>query len=131
MTRRSCRVRKPKPPSKNSQKTGKTKKINPMSTPINDKVKALAPDLTKGFPHSPHAMLGGYILAKRALDKCRADLAGTVGEYHFDCPLDNIFFGFAGLKGADFKEFVATGADDEAVAKWIEQHATKRPRIDI
>jgi hypothetical protein len=101
-----------------------------MST-LNANVKKLAPDLTKGFPDSPHAMLAGYILAKRALDKCRAELAGTAGEYHFDCPLDNFFFGFAGLKGADFKEFVATGADDEAVAKWIEQHATKRPRIEI
>ena len=76
-------------------------------------------------------MLGGYILAKRALDKCRAELAGTIGEYHFDCPLDNMFFGFAGIKGADFKEFVATGADDDAVAAWIGKHATKRPRIDI
>jgi hypothetical protein len=101
-----------------------------MST-INENVKKLAPDLTKGFPASPHAMLAGYILAKRALDKCRATLAGTVGEYHFDCPLDNIFLGFAGLKGPDLRDFVATGADDAAVAKWIEEHATKRPRIEI
>jgi hypothetical protein len=101
-----------------------------MST-LNANVKKLAPDLTKGFPHSPHAMLGGYILAKRALDKCRAELAGTAGEYHFDCPLDSNFFGFTGLKGKDFKKFVATGADDEAVAKWIEKNAKKRPRIKI
>jgi hypothetical protein len=101
-----------------------------MSTNL-DKVKALAPDLTKGFPHSPHGMLGGYVLAKRAVDKCRAELAGTIGEYHFDCPLDNIFLGFAGLKGADLREFVATGADDAAVSKWIEEHATKRPRIEV
>ena len=41
-------------------------------------------------------------------------------------------FGFAGIKGADFKEFVATGADnDAAVAKWVEEHATKRPRVEI
>jgi hypothetical protein len=98
---------------------------------LNANVKKLAPDLTKGFPHSPHAMLAGYILAKRALDKCRAELGGTIGEYHFDCPLDNIFFGFAGLKGADFKAFVATGADDEAVAQWIKKHATERPRLEI
>ena len=101
-----------------------------MST-LNENVKKLAPDLTRSFPHSPHAMLAGYILAKRALDKCRADLAGTAGEYHFDCPLDNIFFDFAGLKGKDFKKFVATGADDAAVAKWIGKHAKERPRIKI
>ena len=101
------------------------------TTALHPNVKKLAPDLTKGFPSSPHAMLGGYILAKRCVDKCRADLAGTAGEYHFDCPLDNIFLGFAGLKGADLRTFVATGADDEAVGKWIQEHATKRPRIEI
>jgi hypothetical protein len=101
-----------------------------MST-INENVKKLAPDLSRGFPSSPHAMLGGYILAKRAVDKCRADLAGTVGEYHTDCPLDNIFLGFAGIKFADLKDLLATGAEDAAVGKWIEERATKRPRIEI
>jgi hypothetical protein len=98
---------------------------------IHESVKKLAPDLTKDFPASPHAMLAGYILAKRALDKCRAELAGTVGEYHFDCPLDNLFFSFASLKGSAFKEFVATGADNAAVAEWIEQYAQKRERLEI
>ena len=98
---------------------------------VDPKVKKLAPDLTKGFPRSPRAMLGGYVLAARAVDKGRAELAGTAGEYHFDCPLDNMFLGFAGLKGPDLRDFLATGADDEAVSKWIEKHAKKRPRIEI
>jgi len=101
-----------------------------MST-INENVKKLAPDLTKGFPRSPHAMIGGYVLAGRCLDKCRAELAGTIGDYHFDCPLDNMFLGFAEIKGTDLRDFVATGADDEAVGKWITEHAKKRERIEI
>jgi hypothetical protein len=105
--------------------------MNTSNDSIHPTVKKLAPDLTKGFPSSPHAMLGGYIIARRAVDKCRAGLAGTIGEYHDDCPLDNIFLGFAGIKFADLKELLATGADDEAVGKWIEEHATKRPRIEI
>ena len=100
-----------------------------MST-LHENVKKLAPDLTKTFPHSPHAMLGGFVLAKRAVDKCRATLAGTVGEYHFDCPLDNIWLGFVEIKGSDLKAFVETGADDEAVGKWIAEHAKKRERIE-
>ena len=71
-----------------------------MSTPHPD-LKKQALDLTKNFPGSPHAMLGGFVLAKRCVDKGRAVLAGTAGEYHFDCPLDNIFLGFAGIKGSD------------------------------
>ncbi len=101
-----------------------------MST-LHENVKKLAPDLTKTYPHSPHGMLGGYVLAKRCVDKCRAELAGTIGEYHFDCPLDNFFLGFAEIKGPDLRDFVATGADDEAVGKWIAEHAKKRERIDI
>ena len=101
-----------------------------MST-IHENVKKLAPDLTKGFPGSPHAMLAGYVLAKRCVDKGRAELAGTIGEYHFDCPLDNMFLGFAGIKGSDLRDFLATGADDKAVAEWIGEHATKRPRVEV
>jgi Domain of unknown function (DUF5069) len=96
-----------------------------------NKVKNLARDLTQDFPRSPREILAGYVLAARTLDKCRATLAGTSGEYHFDCPLDNFFFSFAEISGDQFKDFVATGASDEEVAKWIEQKAKQRPRIEI
>ena len=96
-----------------------------------DAVRALAKDLTKDYPRGPHDTLAGYVIAARALDKCRATLAGTVGEYHFDCPLDNFFFAFAEISAESFKNFVATGASDEQVAKWIEQTAKERPRVEI
>lgn len=88
-------------------------------------------DLTTQVPRSPRFVLGGYIIAARALDKCRAVLAGTAGEYHYDCPLDNMFFEFTGISGDDFKAFVATGADDEAVAKWIQENAKERSTEEI
>jgi hypothetical protein len=94
-------------------------------------LRAKAKDLTKDYPRSPRETLSGYVIAARTLDKCRATLAGTAGEYHFDCPLDNFFFSFAEISAEDFKNFVATGASDEEVANWIEQTAKKRPRIDI
>jgi len=39
-----------------------------------DKVKLLARDLRDGkqFPRSPRTTLGGYVVAARAVDKCRA-----------------------------------------------------------
>jgi hypothetical protein len=88
-------------------------------------------DLTKEFPRSPREAVGGYVIAGRMLDKCRAVVAGTNGEYHFDCPLDNMFLSFVGIAAADFKEFVATGADDAAVAEWIRANAKKRPTAEI
>mgnify|MGYP005845822163 FL=1 len=96
-----------------------------------DKVKLLAKDLSKTAPRSARETLGGYVIAARTLDKCRAVLAGTEDEYHFDCPLDNFFFGFAEIKGDDFKDFVATGATDDEVAEWITTNAKQRERSEI
>jgi hypothetical protein len=98
---------------------------------VSEKLKTLAKDLTKDFPRSPRETLGGFVIAGRTLDKCRAHLNGTVGEYHFNCPLDNIFLGFAGIKAEDFEAFVATGASDEEVGKWISEHAQQKEKLDI
>ena len=98
----------------------------------NEKVSALAPDLTKTSPRSPRAPLGIYeVLAARALDKCRAELAGTPGSYHFNCPLDRIFFRFTQIDSEQFKNFVATGATDTEVAAWIEQKSKVQDKATI
>lgn len=88
-----------------------------------EKLKLLASDLTKTFPRSPRETLAGYVVAARTLDKCRAVLAGTNGEYHFDCPLDKTFFDFVGIDSSAFKDQVATGATDSEVAEWITAHS--------
>jgi hypothetical protein len=97
----------------------------------NKKVKSLARDLSREFPRSPRETLGGYVLAARCLDKCRAVLAGTAGEYHYNCGLDQMWLKFAQVDPAKFQEFVATGASDEAVSDWIVRHARKRPRSQV
>jgi Domain of unknown function (DUF5069) len=43
--------------------------------------------LTEEPPRSPRDRLGGYALMARMIDKGRADIQGTVGEYHYACPL--------------------------------------------
>lgn len=88
-----------------------------------EKLALLAPDLTKGFPRSPRETLAGYVVAARTLDKCRAVLAGTAGEYHFDCPLDRTFFDFTGIGAESFKNHVASGATDAEVAAWITEQS--------
>ena len=96
-----------------------------------ERIKELALDLSEAAPRSPRETLGGYVIAGRALDKCRAELNGTLGDYHFDCPLDNEFLGFAEISAAAFKEFVGTGASDEEVAEWIGKNARERAGIEI
>jgi hypothetical protein len=98
---------------------------------VSEKLKTLAKDLSKDFPRSPRETLGGYVIAMRTLDKCRAVLNGTAGEYHFNCPLDRMFFDFTGIDVDEFKAFVATGASDEEVGEWIKSHAKQTERIEV
>jgi Domain of unknown function (DUF5069) len=98
-----------------------------------EKVKLLARDLRDGkeFPRSPRALLAGYVLAARAVDKCRAVLVGWQGEYHSNCPVDQIWLKFTEIDYNDFKSFLATGATDDEIAAWIGEHAKKRSRTEI
>ncbi|MBV9007737.1 MAG: DUF5069 domain-containing protein [Verrucomicrobia bacterium] len=83
-------------------------------------------DLTKEAPRSPHTRVGGYVILGRTIDKCRALLWGNIGEYHFDCPLDNMLFGWKGIKGDEFKAVVERGASDDEIARWVDEHGTPK-----
>jgi len=98
-----------------------------------EQVKLLARDLRGGkdYPRSPRATLGGYVLAARAVDKCRAVLVGWQGEYHSNCPLDQRWLKFAEIDYHEFRSFVATGVTDDEIAAWIGEHARKRPRAEV
>ena len=97
------------------------------------KVKVLARDFRgdRESPRSPREQLGGYALAARALDKCRATLVGQQGDYFSNCPLDQRWLKFAELEYDAFRSLVATGATDEEVAGWISDHARQRTPAEI
>ena len=48
-----------------------------------EKVKRWAKDLRKQEPRPPSEELGGFELAARCVDKCRAALLGWQGEYQY------------------------------------------------
>jgi len=93
--------------------------------------KVRAKDLTKEPPRPPSHRLGGFTILARTIDKARAHLAGSIGDYHFDCPLDNVLFGFKGIKGEDFKAWVATDATDEEIVKWLHDHGSAKSEAEI
>ena len=88
-------------------------------------------DLTKQAPHSPRERISGFAIASRAVDKCRASLAGTPGEYHYDCPLDNLLFSFKGITGAQFKTAVQAAKNYEDVGTWLLANGTRKTPAEI
>lgn len=85
-----------------------------------------AKDLTKEAPTSPRVRTAGYAILARMADKGRAVIAGTEGDFHFDCPLDNMLFGFKGVQGADVKKLLESGASNDEVAAWIDANGTPK-----
>ena len=89
-------------------------------------------DLTKFYPRSPRdTSIGGYVVGARCVDKCRAVLNGTEGEYHSGCPLDEVWLKFVGIKFKEFRKFVSSGAEDDAISEWVTKNSKQKKRGEI
>lgn len=100
-------------------------------------------DLTKTYPRSVHAKWQGVVQLGRAIDKGKAAAHGNVGEYHYNCPMDQAVFGFLGIdpeklldaiknaKGdaeieAFTRPFVAAKTAEE-ITRWNREWVTHEP----
>jgi hypothetical protein len=100
------------------------------TSPTSAKVGAVnysAPDLTRHPPRSPRTRLGGYVHLPRLIDKARAVVAGTNGDFHFNCPMDQRFWNFTGIKPAAFFKQVKAGKSDSELLAYVAAH-TNPPR---
>ena len=85
-----------------------------------------APNLTQRPPRSPRVRLGGYVTLGRILDKGRAEIANTAGEYKYNNPMDHHWFRFTGITAEALKAALATGKGDGEMLAWIEQNASDK-----
>jgi hypothetical protein len=91
-----------------------------------DAPKISAPDLTKRPPRSPRCRLGGYVILARVLDKGRATIAGTNGEFTYDAPLDQHIKDFLGLDFGALREQLAAGRGDGEILGWVNANAKQK-----
>jgi hypothetical protein len=87
------------------------------------------PDLTKQPPRSPRVRLGGYVILPRMLDKGRAAVAGTLGDFKYACPLDQRFLDFVGIDAESLKKQLAAGKSDGEILEWIDANAENKPSV--
>jgi Domain of unknown function (DUF5069) len=84
-------------------------------------------DLTQRPPRSPRARLGGFAILPRMLDKGRATIAGSPGEYRYACPLDQRFLDFAGIDPDALKEQLTEGKGDGEILAWVLETSKTKP----
>ena len=83
-------------------------------------------DLIQRPPRSARVRLGGYAVLPRMLDKCRAEIEGKNGEYHYACPLDQRFLTFTGVDPDALKSEVAKGLGDGEILTWVTANAPNK-----
>lgn len=84
-------------------------------------------DLSRRAPRSPRVRLGGFAHLPRLLDKARAQVAGTAGNYVYgdESLLDAEFFAFTGITADAFLERVAEGGGDLTLLQWVCDQASR------
>ena len=90
-----------------------------------------AKDLTQQAATSPRHRTGGYVILSRMNDKARADIAGKIGEYHTDCPLDHMLLDWKGVEYAGVRKALEAGASDEEIAAYLDKNGTPKTAEEI
>ena len=85
-------------------------------------------DLTKGAPRSPYDRLGNISFLPRAIDKMRAHIAGTLGEYQSHRGYSTQLFDLFGVTAEEFEEIVKSNEDDEQVLKVLLERRPLTPQ---
>ena len=88
-------------------------------------------DLTKQAATSPRHRVGGYAILARMNDKARADISGTMGDYHTDCPLDHMLLDWKGVEYAPVRAALEAGATDEDIAAHLDANGTPKTREEV
>ncbi|MGH7273867.1 MAG: DUF5069 domain-containing protein [Nitrospiria bacterium] len=92
------------------------------------KIKAL--DLSKEYPRSPREKLGGYVHLARMIDKARAKATGTLGEYIYPCPLDQLLLELLNISNEAFYEAVKE-RDDGEILDWLKMNGEHRSPEEV
>lgn len=88
-------------------------------------------DLGQRYPRSVREKLAGYVHFGRMIDKSRALLAGTQGEYIYPCPMDRRLLEYAGITAEQLLEEVRGRSQDEQVADWFLKTAAPHSEREI
>jgi hypothetical protein len=86
-----------------------------------------APDLTEHPPRSLRVRIGGYAHLARLLDKARAVIAGKAGDFHYNCPIDKLFFTFTGITEDVMLAEIKTGKTDLQILRWVNERSKRAP----
>ncbi|MEO9170595.1 MAG: DUF5069 domain-containing protein [Candidatus Baltobacteraceae bacterium] len=88
-------------------------------------------DLTKEYPRSVHEKIAGVAQIARTVDKGKATLRGNVGDYHYNCSMDQAAFGFLGFDHEALLEAIKSSKSDADIEAYVKTFADKKSPEEI
>ena len=83
-------------------------------------------DLRVERPRSVHARFCGVVMLARVVDKARANLAGTLGEYLYNGPMDKAVLGFLEIDAEALLAAVRANRDDAGVEEFVRPYVERK-----
>ncbi|MDQ2865447.1 MAG: DUF5069 domain-containing protein [Candidatus Eremiobacteraeota bacterium] len=83
-------------------------------------------DLTKEYPRSVHEKMHGLVQIARTVDKGKATVDGNIGEYHYNCPMDQAVFGFLGMDHEALLDVIRTKKSDAEIDAYVKTFTDKK-----
>jgi hypothetical protein len=88
-------------------------------------------DLTKTTPRSVSATMLGIVQLARTTDKAKAVAHGSIGEYKYDCPMDQGLFEYLGMDPKAFLTIVKDAKNDSEIEAYAKTFIVKKDSRSI
>jgi hypothetical protein len=83
-------------------------------------------DLTKNTPRGVSETMLGIVQLARTTDKAKAVAHGTLGDYKYDCPMDQGLFEYLGMDPTAFLNVVKGAKNDSEIEAYANTFVTKK-----
>jgi Domain of unknown function (DUF5069) len=88
-------------------------------------------DLTKTTPRSVKEMMLGIVQLARTTDKAKASAHGNIGEYKYDCAMDQGLFEYLGMDPKAFLNVVKEAKNDSEIEAYAKTFVAKKDPRNI
>lgn len=88
-------------------------------------------DLTTGYPRSVHDKLFSLVQIGRTIDKGKAEAEGTIGDYHYNCSMDQAVFGFLGIDHEKLLDVIKNAKSDADIESYVKGFIDKKSPQEI
>src|SRR5579863_60358 len=88
-------------------------------------------DLTKAAPRSVGETMLGIAQLARTIDKAKALAHGRVGEYGYDCPMDQGLFAYIDMDPKEFLFVVKGTKNDSEIEAYANRFIVRKASLSI